>query len=172
MKANINLELGKDDLKYELENLVSEIASEQIEKLVRQKAEYMVEQEVKKIIAPIVDSYLQTVIVGEEHLSYHSNKPPRTDVDTYIKRTLQNYLDEPCYRYSKLSNKLSERYAHSSGDKTTRAEYWIMDKVEEYVNNELFNKLETKINEIIKSITPNDEQIQEIIKKEIMEKFK
>lgn len=171
MKANINLEIGKEDLNYELENLVSQIASEQIEKLVKEKAESMVEQEVKRIIAPIVDSYLQTIIVGEEHLSYHSTKPRRTDVDTYIKRTLQKYLDEPCYKYSKTSNTLSGRYMPSSGDKTTRAEHWIMDKVREYADNELFQKIDKRVEETVKSVIPNDEEIQAIIKREIQAKF-
>lgn len=171
MKANINLEISKEDLNYELENLVAEIASEQIEKMVREKAESMVEQEVKRIIAPIVDSYLQTVIVGEEYQSHHSNKPPRTNVDTYIQRTLQKYLDEPCYRYSKSSSELSERYKPSSGDKTTRAEYWIMDKVREYADNELFQKIDKRVEETVKSVIPNEQEIQEIIKREIQEKF-
>lgn len=173
MKANITLEIDKEDLNYELEKLVSNIASEQIEKLVKEKAAEMVEQEVKRIIAPIVDSYLQTVVVGEEYKSYHSNKPPRTDVDTYIKRTLQNYLDEPCYRYSKTASKMSEKYMPSSsrGDQTTRAEYWIMDKVREYADSELFQKIDVKITETIKAIVPSQDEIQEIIKREIQAKF-
>lgn len=171
MKANISLEISKEDLNHELENLISEIASEQVEKLVKEKAESMIEQEVKRIIAPIVDSYLQTVIVGEEYRSYHSDKPPRTDVDTYIKRTLQKYLDEPCYRYSESSNTLSGRYMPSSGDRTTRAEYWIMDKVKEYADTELFQKIDNRIEETVKSVIPNEEEIQEIIKREIQAKF-
>lgn len=174
MKANISLEIDKDDLNYELEKVVSDIASEQVEKMVKEKASAMVEEEVKRIIAPIVDSYLKTVIVGEEHRSYHSDKPPRTEVDNYIKRTLQKYLDEPCYRYSKTASKMSEKYRPSSsgGDKTTRAEYWIMDKVREYADSELFQKIDVKISETIKAIVPSQEEIQEIIKREIQEKFK
>ncbi|CAM4018363.1 hypothetical protein [Mesobacillus zeae] len=173
MKANINLEISKEDLNYELENLVSQIASEQIGKLVKEKAESMVEQEVKRIIAPIVDSYLQTIIVGEEDFSYHCTKPRRTDVDTYIKKTLQKYLDEPCYKYSKTSNTLSGRYMKSSpsGDKTTRAEHWIMDKTREYADNELFQKIDKRVEETVKSVIPNEEEIQEIIKREIQAKF-
>jgi hypothetical protein len=173
MKANISLEISKEDLNYELENLVSEIASEHIGKLVKDKAESMVEHEVKRIIAPIVDSYLKTVIVGEEHRSYHSDKPPRTDVDTYIKRTLQKYLDEPCYHYSKTASKLSEKYRPSSsgGTNTTRAEYWIMDKVREYADKELFQKIDARIAETVTAILPSEDEIQKIIRREIQEKF-
>lgn len=173
MKANINLELSKSDLNYELECLVSEIASEQVNKLVKEKAEELVENEVKRIIEPIVDSYLRTVVVGEEYRSMYDDKPPRSDVDKYIKRILQNYLDEPCFVFSKTSSKLGERYMPSSsgGSKTTGAEYWIIDKVREYTNTELFEKIEDAIDNKIKQIVPSEDQIQEIIKNEIKAKL-
>jgi hypothetical protein len=172
MKANITLEIRKEDLEYELQELISEIASEEIKAMVRKQAQEMVREEVKKIISPIVDSYLQTAIVGEEY-SHHSNKPPRMEVDKYIKRTLQDYLDEPCYKFSRDSSKLSEKYRPSSsgGDRTTRAEHWIMDKTRAYVDKELFIKIESRIEETVKSIIPKEEQIQEIIKREIQAKF-
>jgi hypothetical protein len=173
MKANISLEIRKEDLNYELQELISEIASGEIERMVREQAQKMVEEEVKRIISPIVDSYLKTVIVGEEYQSYHSNKPPRMEVDKYIKRVLQSYLDEPCYHYSKTSSKLFERYMPSSsgGDRTTRAEHWILDKTREYADKELFLKIENEVEETVKSVIPNEEQIQEIIKREIQAKF-
>ncbi|MEK5524112.1 hypothetical protein [Heyndrickxia sp. FSL W8-0423] len=173
MKANISLEIGKEDLEYELQNLVSQIASEEIERMVKQQAQEMVKEEVKKIISPIVDDYLKTVIVGEEYQSYHSSKPPRLEVDKYIKRVLQDYLDEPCYKFSRDSSKLSEKYRPSSsgGDRTTRAEHWINDKVKQYVDKELFQKIENRIEETVKAVTPNEEEIQEIIKREIQAKF-
>ncbi|EQB35027.1 hypothetical protein M948_18145 [Virgibacillus sp. CM-4] len=172
MKANINLEINKEDLNYELECLVSEVASDQVEKMVREQATEMVREEVEKIISPIVDSYLKTAIVGEEYKSFHSDKPPRTEVDQYIKRTLQNYLDEPCFVFDKNSNKLSKKYMKSSdGDRTTRAEHWIMDKAREYADKELFSKIDSQIEETIKSVIPTGEQIQEIIKQEIQNKF-
>ncbi|GGJ48883.1 hypothetical protein [Virgibacillus salexigens] len=173
MKANINLEINKEDLNYELECLVSEVASEQVEKMVREQATEMVREEVEKIISPIVDSYLKTAIVGEEYKSIHSDKPPRTEVDRYIKRTLQNYLDEPCFVFAKNSNKLSEKYmkSGSGGTKTTRAEHWIIDKTREYADKELFSKIDSQIEETIKSVIPTGEQIQEIIKQEIQNKF-
>ncbi|MCC2250056.1 hypothetical protein JUJ52_08760 [Virgibacillus sp. AGTR] len=173
MKANINLEINKEDLNYELECLVSKVASEQVKKMVREQATDMVREEVEKIIAPIVDSYLKTAIVGEEYKPIHSDKPPRTEVDKYIKRTLQNYLDEPCFRYSNTASKLGEKYMPSSsgGTKTTRAEYWIMDKAREYADKELFSKIDSQIEETIKSVIPTGEQIQEMIKQEIQNKF-
>lgn len=173
MKANINLKINKEDLNYELECLVSKVASEQVKKMVREQATEMVREEVEKIIAPIVDSYLKTAIVGEEYKSIHSDKPPRTEVDKYIKRTLQNYLDEPCFRYSNTASKLGEKYMPSSsgGTKTTRAEYWIMDKAREYADKELFSKIDSQIEETIKSVIPTGEQIQEMIKQEIQNKF-
>lgn len=173
MKANIALEIDKDDLNYELENLVSSIAAEEIKKMVRKKAEALVEQEVKKIIGPIVDSYLNKVIIGEEFASIHSNRPSRTEVDRYIKRVLQDYLDEPCFTFNKDSNELAKRYMKSSsrGERTTRAERWVMDKTREFADKELFAKIESQIEKTVKTVIPTDEQIQEIIKKEIQQKF-
>lgn len=171
MKANISLEMSKDDLHYELQNLVSEIASEEIEKMVKEQAQELVKEELKKIISPIVDSYLQTAIVGEEYQSFHSKKPPRTEVDRYIRRTLQDYLDEPCFTFSKSSEKLSERYKPSSDRGTTRAEYWIFDKVEEYAKTELYQKINKQVEEIARAVLPNEEEIQEIIKREVKFKF-
>ncbi|MDY0394757.1 hypothetical protein ACFSMW_06765 [Virgibacillus halophilus] len=173
MKANIALEINKNDLNYELEKLVTRIASEEIEIMVREQAQQMVKEEVKKIISPIVDSYLNNAVVGEEYQSYHSSKPPRSEVDKYIKRVLQDYLDEPCYEFSKSSSKLSEKYrpSASGGTRTTRAEHWIADKARKYVDEELFKKMEMKIEETVKLVTPNEEEVQEIIKREIREKF-
>lgn len=172
MKANINLEIGKEDLNYELSNLVSEIASEEIEKMVKAKAAALVEQEIKRIIAPIVDSYLENALVGRSY-GYHSSDPSRRPVDDYIKSILIKYLDEPCYLYSKTSSKLSERYRPSSsgGTSTTRAEYWIQDKTRRFVDEELFVKMENKIKETVSAVTPSEDEIQEIIKREIKEKF-
>jgi hypothetical protein len=172
MKANINLELSKDDLNCELENLVAEIAAEQIKKMVKDTAKELVEKEVKRIVSPIVDSYLQAAIVGREY-ECNSNHIPKCEVDKYIKRTLQNYLDEPCYLYSKSSSNLSKRYKSSSsgGEKTTRAEHWIRDKVREYADTEIFFKIEKSIQVSINKIAPSKEELNEIIKKEISKKL-
>ena len=174
MKANITLELTKEDLSYELEKLISEIASEEIRNMVKEKVDLMVEQEIKRIIAPIVDSYLENAQVGREYVPYNDSTPTRRHVDDYIKKILMNYLDEPCYVYSRDSSELSKRYWKSSegGERTTRAEHWIKDKVREYVDRELFQVIENKINETVKALIPSKEEIDEIIKREIKERLK
>jgi len=173
MKANINLELDKEDLTYELSNLVSEIATKDITRLVKEKAEKMIEQEIERIISPIVDNYLQNALIGREHLSYHDNSSiHRTDVNKYIERTLQRYLDEPSYRFSNTSSEMSKRYMKSSdkGSKT-RAELWVNEKVIKCVDEVLFKKMEDKIEATISEIVPTEEMIEEIIKREIKNKF-
>jgi hypothetical protein len=173
MKANINLEIYKEDLNCELENLVSEIASEQIKKLVKEKAEKLVEQEVKRIVSPIVDSYLEDAQVGREYISYHSNDVSRRNVDEYIKRIIKDYLDEPVYLYSKDSSELSKRYWKSSEKSgKTRAERWVTEKARRFVDNELFVKIENTMDQVVKTLIPSEETINEIIKNEVKERFK
>lgn len=172
LKANINLELSKEDLNYELQNLVSEIATEQIKKMVKKEAESMVKQEVKRIISPIVDSYLENALVGREYISYHSNDISRRNVDEYIKSIIVSYLDEPVYVYSKNSSELSKRYWKSSDNSDkTRAERWVNEKAKEFIDNGLFKNIESEIEDIVKSLTPSEEEIQEIIKREVRAKF-
>lgn len=172
MKANINLEIDKEDLNYELRNLVEEIAADEIEKLVKTHAEQMVKEEVKRIISPIVDSYLESADVGREY-SYHSDVVSRRNVDEYIKTIIIRYLDEPVYLYSRSSSKLSERYNKSSEkSEATRSERWVNEKAREFVDKELFVKLENRIDEVVKSLVPSEEKINEIIKNELHEKFK
>ncbi|PAD84975.1 hypothetical protein CHH57_02025 [Niallia circulans] len=172
MKANINLEIDKEDLNYELRSLVEEIAADEIRKLVKAHAEQMVKEEVKKIIAPIVDSFLETAEVGREY-SYHSNAVSRRNVDEYVKTIIIRYLDEPVYLYSRSSSKLSERYNKSSEkSEATRSERWVNEKAREFVDKELFVKLEKRIEEVVKSLVPSEELINEIIKKEIQMRFR
>lgn len=170
MKANINLELNKEDLNYELQQLIAVTAQEEITNMVRETAKQLVEEEVKKIIAPIVDSYLKNAIVGHPY-EYNSDHIPQCEVNQFIERTLKRYLDEPCYLYSSSSNILSERYKHSSGDRTTRAELWITDKVKEYADKEIYTKVNKIIQDAIAKLTPSEEQLNEIIKKEIAKKI-
>lgn len=172
MEANINLKIDKDDLSYELKELVSEIASEEIRRMVKAVAEKMVRDEVQKVIQPIVDSYLETAQVGREHISYHDKGPSRGEVDKYIKRIIQDYLDEPAYLYSETSEKLSHKYAISSGHgNKTRAEMWVIDKSRKYVETELFGKMEESLQLIAKKILPSEEKINEIIQNRVIEIF-
>lgn len=132
--------------------------------MVKETAQKLVKEEVKRIVAPIVDSYLETAQVGREHISYHDKGPSRRDADKYIRSVIMSYLDEPVYLYSKTSEKLSERYAisSSSGNKT-RAELWVIEKAKSILEAEVFEK----INLIAKRVLPNEERIQEIIKAEL-----
>ena len=168
MKATVNLEIDKEDLNYELKELIAEIASSEVTRLVRETAQKMVEEEVKKIVGPIVDKYLETALVGRE-FNYHEKNISKRPVDEYIQCVINKYLSEPVYHYSKTSNDLSKKYMPSSsgGEKKTRAEQWVTEKAQQYVDNELFAILEAKLNEVAKHIIPSEERIQEIIKAEM-----
>ncbi|WP_211750103.1 hypothetical protein [Paenibacillus sp. Marseille-Q4541] len=172
MKANVNLEIDKDDLSYELNALVREVAEEEIRKMVKQQAEALVKEEIKRIIAPIVDEYLQDAQVGREHISYHDKGPSRRNIDDFIKRIIKDYLDEPVYLYSKDAERISERYNKSSQpyDKT-RAELWVINKTIKFVDSEVFPALEARLKEVADVIVLNEEQVQEIIKAKVLEKF-
>lgn len=169
MHARIDLEIDKEDLNYELQKLVAEIASEEITMMVKETAQKLVEEEVKRIIAPIVDSYLENAVVGREYTSHYDRFPNRREVDKYIKAVLMNYLDEPVYLYSESSTKLSERYMPSSkgGGKTTRAESWIIDKTKKYAETEIFGRIDERLQEVAKQIIPNEERMQAIIQAEL-----
>ncbi|MCM3783690.1 hypothetical protein M3231_11965 [Neobacillus mesonae] len=172
MKANVNLEIDKDDLSYELNALVREIAEEEVRKMVKQHAEALVKEEIKRIIAPIVDDYLESAEVGRKHISYHEKGPSRRNIDDFVKRIIKDYLDEPVYLYSKDSEKISEKYNISSQkhDKT-RAELWVINKTIKFVDNEVFPALEARLKEVAEAILPNEKQMQEIIKAEVLKKF-
>jgi hypothetical protein len=165
VKANIEIEIGSEEIGYSLKEVIREIAENEIKQMVRQSAKEMVEQEVRNIIAPIIDKYLSDILVGRKY-EYHNQAPYQTEVDKYIKAVLVKYLDEPSYAYSKTSNKLSERYAPSSsgGNKVTRAELWIIDKTREYAETELFVKLDKKIQDVSNRLIPNEEKMNEMIK--------
>ena len=168
MEANIILKIEKEDLNNELNELVVSLASEEVSRMVRQVAQEMVEKEVKRIVAPIVDKYLETALVGRE-FNYHEGNISKRPVDEYIQSVLNKYLSEPVYHYSKTSNDLSKKYAPSSsgGERKTRAEQWVTEKAEQYVDKELFPRLERKLTDITTQIIPSDERIQEIIKAEL-----
>lgn len=168
MKAKIDIEIGSEDINYTLKEVIEEIAESEIKQIVRQSAKEIVEQEVKNIIAPIIEKYLENVLVGRKY-EYHNQAPYQTEVDQYIKAVLVKYLDEPSYAYSKTSNKLSERYAPSSsgGNKVTRAELWIIDKTREYAETELFVKLDKKIQDVAGKLIPNEEKMNEMIKENL-----
>lgn len=174
MKANVTLEIDKEDLNYELRELVRELAGEEVRRMVKAQAQSMVEEEVKRIVAPIVDEYLRDAEVGREHISYHDKGPRRGNVDAFIKRIIKDYLDEPVYVYSKLSEKISERYhitsSKSMSDKT-RAELWVIQKSIEFVDKNVFPALEERIKKVAEVIVPSEEKIQELIRAEVLKKF-
>jgi hypothetical protein len=170
MKANITLEISKEDLAYELQNLVSEIASDEVRSMVKKTAQELVKQEIKKIIAPVVDDYLKSALVGSDE--YNRNSISRRDIDSYIKRVISDYMDEPCYLYSKSSQKLSEKYCRSNGDRTTRSELWVIEKAREYAKTELFDYINNSVETKLKAIMPSKEEIDAIIKSKIVEQVK
>lgn len=168
MKANIEIEIGGEDIGYSLKEVIREIAESEIKQMVRQSAKLMIEEEIKRVISPIVDSYLENAIVGRE-LGYHQRDGIRqTNVDSYIRSVLKNYLDESTYHYSQTNETLQGRYAVSSqkGD-VTRAERWIVEKVRKYADTELFEKLDKRLKEVAERLIPNEEKMQEIIKAEV-----
>ena len=169
MKGNIQLEISTDELRYELQSFIEKIAKGEVTRLVAETAKSLVEVEVKKIIAPIVDKHLETALVGRDYEYHEWGQITKRPIDDFIVTVLKKYLDEPVYHYSKNSNELSKKYMPSSrgGEKKTRAEQWVTSKAQEYVDTQLFPEMEQEMNEIIAKIVPNKDQIQEIIKAEI-----
>lgn len=174
MKANINLEIDKEDLNEELRDLVKRIAASEIKEMVKSTAEQMVKEAVSEIVKPIVDEYLEQALVGRLHISHHEKGPNRRPVDDYIKWIITAYLDEPVYRYSDRDNTISGKFARSSsvssGEKT-RAEMWIIEKARKFADTELFAPLELKLQDVANKIIPSEEKLQEIIKAEVKTLF-
>jgi hypothetical protein len=172
MEANITMKLDKEDLSYELKELVERLAAEEIQRMVRTEVEQMVKEEARRIVAPIVDSYLEKAMVGSECRSAHDRGPFRSEADVFIKRIIQSYLDEPTYLYSETSNKLSEKYAISSGHgNKTRAEMWVIEKARKFAETELLGKMNDHIDITLKEIMPSEEHIQSMIKEAVKNKF-
>ncbi|MNW51987.1 hypothetical protein D3C74_294880 [compost metagenome] len=172
MEANITMKLDKEDLSYELRELVEQLATDEIERMVKAEAEQMVKEEVRRIVAPIVDSYLDKAKVGSEIRSAHDRGPFRNEADVFIKRIIQAYLDEEVYLYAKDSEKLSEKYAISSGyGNKTRAELWVIEKARNYADTELLGKMNEHIDQTLKEIMPSKEQIQAMINEAVKNKF-
>lgn len=165
MKANISLELTKEDLEYEVQNLISEIAKNEIKNIVRSKADQMIEEELKDKISPIVEAYLENA-----KIKYDSRD---RNIDTYISGIIKDYLDEKVYVYSKSSDKLSEVYKKSSDNsgKSTRASMWVTKKAIESVDTYFYEEIQNLVEEKVKQIAPTKEEIEEIIKREIKERF-
>lgn len=173
MKANMQVEIDSEEISYYLKSVIQDIASKEIKQMVKSHAEEMVKEEVKRIISPIVDSYLETAMVGREHLSYHDTDVSRRNIDDYIAAIMKRYLDEPVYLYSKSSSELSKRYnkdSHNHGSRT-RADYWVIEKVKQFADTELYGKIEKNIESVIASVIPNEDKIREMIKEEIKNKF-
>lgn len=172
MEANVTMNLGTEELSYELRGVIESIAKDEIKRMVKTEAEQMVKEEVRRIVSPIVDSYLEKAMVGSEVRSAHDRGPFRNEADVFIKRIIQSYLDEPVYLYSKDSDKLSEKYAISSdsGSKT-RAEMWVVEKARKYADTELLGKMHDHIDQTLKEIMPSEEQIQAMINEAVKNKF-
>ena len=58
MKAEIKLEIQKEDILEELSGLVRELAESEITKMIREQAQKMVQKEIDKILHPLVLSVL------------------------------------------------------------------------------------------------------------------
>jgi hypothetical protein len=172
MKANINIEIGQSIIIEELREVIQELVEEEIKNMVKTQAQKMVEESVKNIITPIVNDYLKTAIIGRDYVDRWEVR--KKEVDKYIKDVLINYLNEPCYQYNKSTNKLSEKYKPSSqnGDKRTRAEHWVTDIAIKVADEELWQKIERTIQFSINAITPSEEELKNILRKEIQERIK
>jgi hypothetical protein len=174
MKANISMEIYKEDLEHELQEVIRQIAGKEIKEMVKVFAEQMVKEAVGEIVKPIVDEYLEQALVGREHVSHHEKGPRRQPVDGYIKRIITDYLDEPVYRYSEKDNTISGKYARSSsvgsGEKT-RAEMWIIEKTRKFADTELFGQIDIKLQDVASKIIPSEEKLQLMIREEVKARF-
>lgn len=172
MKAEIKLEIGKEDLIYELKELVRELAETEIKKMIREQANEMVKEEIDKILHPLV-----LKVLTEEKFDFNSGYHSYThkaSLDEKLKNMTIAYLNRPSYLYSRDKRKPSERYSESSsgGEKTALINHIVSDEIRLFVDTEFV----PKVKEMIEALVTDKKKIEEALKEQtrqmVLEKIK
>ena len=157
MKAKIELEINKDDLSYELKELVRELAEDEIRAMIKQQANEMVRAEIDKILHPLVIRVL-TEDKFDFNTGYHSYTS-KAKLDEKLESMVIGYMNRPSYLYSKDKRKPSERYAASSGggENTPLINHIVSDEIKLFVDSEFL----PKVTEMIKNFVTNKKKLEE-----------
>lgn len=161
MNAKVELEISKNELSDELENLVREIAEQEIIKLVNKKANELVKNEIDKILQPLVLSVL-TENKFDFETGYHSYLDKRK-LDDKLKSMVVSYLDNPNYLYSRTSVKPSERYKPGQGKPLLN--HLVEDRIVAYIDEEFI----PKIKPIVDNFLNEKKELEEFLKNKTKE---
>jgi hypothetical protein len=168
MKAKVELEIEKEDLAYELNELVKQLSESEIRKMIKEQAREMVKVEVEKIVGPLVEKYLKEEKFEHGNNSWNAN----SSIEDRVKNSVIGYLNEPVYLYSKDNKEPSKRYVRSSSNDKSRITRIVEDQIMFYVD-ETFTE---KVKEIVSSLNSEKSKAEEImrdqIKKTVLENIK
>jgi hypothetical protein len=162
MKAEIKLEIDKEDLTYELKELVKELAETEIKKMIRELANEMVKEEIDKILHPLV-----LKVLTEDKFDFNSGYMSfshKATLDEKLKNMTIAYLNRPSYLYSRDKRKPSERYSASSsgGENTALINHIVSDEIRLFVDTEFV----PKVKEMIESLVTDKKKIEDILKEQ------
>lgn len=169
MKSNITVNISVEEIKGVLYEAIEDMCQVKIECMVDEKGNELVEKALGDKIEPIVENYFKNAVIkekGDYSYDYYNR-----NADDFILRKLKEYMDEPCYEYSRDSKRLSDKYRKSDHGDMTRAERWIKDCIKDYMDNEFAPKVNEKVTKILDTYFPTNQKIKELIKEEINKKL-
>lgn len=162
MKAEIKLEIQKEDILEELSGLVRELAESEITKMIREQAKKMVQKEIDKILHPLVLSVL-TDGKFDFNSGYRDYKN-KYSLDEKLKSITISYLNQPSYLYSKDKRIPSERYMKSStgGEDTSLINHIVSDEIRLFVDTEFA----PKVKQMVELFVTDKEKIEATLKEQ------
>lgn len=169
MKAKVELEIDKDDLTYELKELVREIAESEIRGMIKQSAKEMVTAEIDKILHPLV-----LKVLTEEKFDFRTGYHDYNDkysLDNKLKSMVVDYMNRPSYLYSSDRRTPSERYMPSSsgGDNMSLINHIVKDEIKFYVDTNFVPKVKALVEELVINKKQIEESLKEQTKKMVLQ---
>lgn len=164
MKAKVELEIDKDDLSYELKELVAELATPEIKKMITSIALPLVKKEVDKILEPLVISTLSNEKLLFGSLDYYGGYDKNlSTLDNRVSVFMKGFLNKTVYKYNDSSRRPSEKYmSSSSGSDDTLITCIVKDAIREFLSNE-FKPI---VSEMLKTFISDREKMQEMYTQE------
>jgi hypothetical protein len=172
MKAEIKLDINKEDLTYELKELIRELSETEIKKMIREQANEMVRNEIDKILNPLVLRVL-TEEKFDFNTGYH-NYTNKATLDDKLRSMTISYLNRPSYLYSREKRNPSERYASSSsgGESTALINHIVSDEIKLFVDTEFVPKVKEMINSLVTDKKKIEDTLKEQTRQMVLEKLK
>ena len=160
MKAKVELEIDKDDLSYELKELIAELATPEIKKMITSIALPLVKKEVDKILEPLVISTLSEEKLLFGTLDYYGGYDKHLSMlDNRVNAFMKGFLNKTVYKYNENSRKPSEKYmSSSSNNDDTLITCIVKDAIREFLNSEF----KLIITEMIKTFISDKEKMKEV----------